>query len=45
LRFADQDRDGVLILRALDAEVDKLRARLFQLRLGLGDIALVLRRP
>ena len=38
--LADEDGDGVFVLRALDAEVDELRARLFQLRLRLGDIAL-----
>ncbi len=39
-RLSDQHGDGVLILRALDAEVDELGARLFELRLCLGDIAL-----
>ena len=38
--LADEHGDGVLVLRALHAEVDELRARLFQLRLRLGDIAL-----
>ena len=38
--LADEDGDGVFVLRALDAEVDELGARLFELRLGLGDIAL-----
>ena len=38
--FADQDGDGVLILRAVHAKIDKLCAGFFELRLGLGDIAL-----
>src|SRR6185437_1771980 len=37
---SDEHRDGVLILRALHAEIDKLGARTFELRLRLRDIAL-----
>ena len=37
-RLADQHRDRVLELRALDADVDRLRLRASQLRLGLRDV-------
>ena len=36
--LADQDRDRVLELRAGDAQIDRLRFRAAQLRLGLHDV-------
>ena len=37
-RLADQHRDRVLELRALDADVDRLRLRALELRLRLHDV-------